>query len=653
MDISTWKYPDEGALLDVPVKSRYFARKRAVTLYLKMATEQEINAETGMSIQEIIRLIKRCLLVHNDGEVWGWRALVPWLRINSYQRKYAITVDNYGFGTAGALNAVLNQQPDLRRKLEKRILTAGSMRTLSVTERNKQNHWRWFLGQLRTLGYEAEGKWPFNTKRLGYVSICSYVDKVLKENPEAAALVTGGPENKKKLLTGDGTGRPIQHLFERVEMDAHKIDGIFSISIAQPTGGYAQRIVHRLWIIVILEVVTRCVLGYHLSMRKEVSKFDVLRAIKTALTKWSMPSVTFSDRAYLPGAGLPSSSAEKFIGICWNETSVDGALAETCKHVKRILKDVVGSELIEPKSGFSARRSMDDRPFIEVFFKQLESKGFQKLSNTTGSKPAGRRGRNPERIAVTSQFQIEYVSELLAVLIANYNATPHSSLGGRSPLEYLEFRSKYPEHAFRYADPNSVIDIVSTRQLCKVHGGYEEGRRPFIYFAHGRYTSDTLRQRHDLVGQKIWIVTHMEDDVRIVRASTASGQHLGLLHVSAPWTKLPHSLEVRSAVAAYISAGKLQVAAGQDAIELFINFSEDQPDNKLPIHPAYIEIRRILAEIAEATLGRPTIDISKEQLSDRAIEDEKSHRNNKPGLPLQNKAEVQRNLPAPRKAANN
>lgn len=653
LNMSAWKYPDEGALTGL-IKDGYFARKKAITLYVQGATEVEIKAHAAIGLQQTLRLIKeRCLSVHEDGEVWGWRGLVPWERINSYYRKHKVVVDKFGQGAAGALNAVLNERPDLREKFEKRILSAGSTTRLSIVKRNKHSHWRWFLDQLRTLGYETEHKWPFNTKTLGYVSICRYVKTVLNENPEAAALVVGGPDNKKKLLSGDGTDRPVHHLFDRVEMDAHKIDGRFSVLIPQPSGGHIQKIVHRLWVVVILEVVSRAVLGYHFSMRKEVSKVDVLRAIKMALTQWKRPHITFGDHAYLPNANLPSGVSKKFVGVCWDETSVDGALAETCKHVKQVLKDVVDSKLIEPKNGFSARRSKDDRPFIETFFRKLGVYGFQQLSNTTGGKPKDKGGRNPDEIALTSQFQFEYARELLGVLIANYNATPHKSLGDRSPLAYLEFRSLYPERSLRYADPNSVSDVVSFRKLCLVHGGYEQGRRPFIYFAHGRYTNDTLGQRHDLTGKKIWVITHIEDDVRIVKASTESGQPLGVLQVSAPWNRLPHSMEVRNAVASHISSGKLEVAAGHDAIEAFINFYELHDNKKLPVHPAYLEARRILTEVAEAMTGRSMLDIAKERHAQQSTQyqagtmdrDESSQRTKPP--------DIKRKLPAPRKAANN
>lgn len=654
LDISNWKYPDEGALPDGPIKNGYFARKKAINLYFQDATEREIRAAAGIGLSQTLRLIKeRCLSVHEDGEVWGWRALVPWEHIHQYHRKHNIVVDEFGRGAVGALNAVLNTHPELRQKLEKRVLAAESMHRLSNARRSMRSHWRWFLDQLRSFGYEVEGKWPFNTETLAYSSICRYITSVRRQNPEAAALAAGGPDTKKKLLTGDGTDRPIKFVFERVEMDAHKLDGRFSVSIPQPTGGYVQKIVHRLWVVVILEVVSRCVLGYHFSMRKEVSKYDVLRAIKAALTQWKRLPITFGDHAYLTNANLPSGAVEQFIGVCWDETSVDGALAETCKHVRDVLNDVVGSTLVEPKNSFSVRRSKDDRPFIETFFRQLGSGGFQKLTNTTGGKPIDKKGRQPDEIALTSQFQLEYAKELLAVLIANYNATPHSSLGDRSPLQYLEFRTMYPDRPLRYADENSVSDIVSLRKLCIVHGGYEQGRRPFVYFMHGRYTSDTLGQRHDLVGVKIWLTAHIEDDIRLVRASTEDGQPLGLLHVSAPWNKLPHSVEVRIAIASAISAGKLKVAAGYDAVEVFINFCEQQTDKKLPVHPAYLEARRILTDVAEAMVDRSMLDISRERHTKELASNNKEAIQTHNVLQQSGKPDSKRKLPAPRKAANN
>ena len=111
----------------------------------------------------------------------------------------------------------------------------------------------------------------------GYHSVIKYIDKVLKENPNKAILIHGGSELQRKMQAGDGVDRPVHRPFQRVEMDAHKIDGRFTVAIPLLEGGYQNVLIHRIWVIVIIEVVTRLVLGYHMSLRKEISKEDVLR----------------------------------------------------------------------------------------------------------------------------------------------------------------------------------------------------------------------------------------------------------------------------------------------------------------------------------------------------------------------------------------
>lgn len=222
-------------------------------------------------------------------------------------------------------------------------------------------------------------------------------------------------------------------------MDAHKLDGRFCVCVPQLDGQVIERIVHRLWVIVIIEVVSRAVVGYYFSTEREVTKEDVLRTIKVALTQWRPKSISFSENAYEPGSGLLSAAGDDFVRLCWDETSVDGALAETCKDVRDALSETVGSTLIEPNNSFSKRRTKDDRPFIETFFRNLASGGFQRLSNTTGGKAEYRHGRHPEEVALAAKFQYEYASELLDVLIANYNVHKHAGISGRSPLEFARF----------------------------------------------------------------------------------------------------------------------------------------------------------------------------------------------------------------------
>ncbi|WP_354687530.1 hypothetical protein [Cupriavidus necator] len=634
IDTSLWASPDEGAL-EGERRALYFARKQAVSLYLSGATADTIKRLTSLGAKQAYRLIReRCLETHPDGRPYGWRGLVPWTRIKHYRRHRKIHVSQFGGGAVGALQALLDAQPELRQAFEARILASATGKRLVETRQSKRRHCGWLLDQLRELGCEQRNEWPFNTATLGYVSIGRFIDRVLSANPRALAAASGGPDLVSKLKTGDGTGRPVQKFMQRVEMDAHKLDGRFCVSLPLMGGGFREKIVHRLWVIVILEVMSRAVLGYYFSMRREVSKDDVLRALKRALGKWCARPVSFSDKAYLPDAGLLSVLGDDFVGLCWDETSVDGALAETCQHVRDALRDTVRATLLEPKTSFSKRRSKDDRPFIEAFFRNLAGKGFQRLSNTTGAKPQDRKGRKPEDVALASRFQYEYAEELLDVLIANYNATPHSGIGNRTPLAYANFLYHHAQQSFRRVDPAVVEALFSIRKRCIVRGGAASGRAPYVEFYYGRYTNEVLHNRHDLVGSEIWVVCHKEDDCRVALASTLDGISLGVLRAAPPWNISPHSLAVRAAISQACSHGQLIIPAGADAIEIFMRFVESQAHKRLPVHPAYLEARRILVAAADPSIGAAMLDAAMDRAKQK---DSRGSRNggtsNKPARP--------------------
>ena len=412
--------------------------------------------------------------------------------------------------------------------------------------------------------------------------------------------------------------RPVKRFLQRVEMDAHKLDGRFSVALPLPEGGHKERIIHRLWVIVIIDVYSRLVLGYHLSLRREVSKDDVMRAIQSALSEWKPRKISFSETPYAQDAGFLSAAGSEFAGLCWDEMSVDGALAETCKTVRLALSEVVKSNLIEPKTGFSKRRNKDDRPFVEAFFRTLSSRGFQRLSNTTGAKPKDKKGIDPDKVALASSFQYEYAEELLDVLIANYNGRCHHSLK-RSPLAFAKFCVSRDLKNIRHADPEAVQMLLSQRKKCRVKGGAEKGRTPYVNCFGAKYSGSTLQNRYDLVGQEIWVVNHIVDDARVARASTMNGGSLGILRAAPPWHASPHSLAVRAAINSGALKEKLDIKQGDDAVESLINFVEQQPNNKLPVHVAYLEARRILTNAAELSVGESMLEQAQERAGNEKV----------------------------------
>lgn len=626
IDLTQWAEVDVDALPDSK-RAQFLSRRKAITMYLAGATQGEIKAATGLDRPNIYRLIvKRCLAQGPDGTLLGWRGALPYFRVDDYTRKTAPEPQPAsGRGTAGALRWLFESPngADLEASFRDQILRRAP--NLASERRPKKELFNWLIKRLRAEGVERRGEWPFNVEKMGYVTISKFIDKVLDENPVRQRQILGGKEAERKARAGDGVDRPELQHFQRVECDGHKLDARMIVLVPSPHGGYEPRKIHRLWVIVIIEVTSRAVLGYRLSLRKECSAQDVLLTIKAALTRWEPREVHWSENTYVEEAGLPSHRHARYVGACWDEFSVDGALANVCGKVESQLKEVVGSRVLKPQDphSFSSRRSKDDRPFIEAFFKRLAAGGFHRLSATTGSKPQDKHGNDPDKAAAAAQFQLEYAEELLDSLIANYNATPHSGLGYRSPLAQLDFLTNQSGERLRQADPGDVRRLGCTRKLCTLLGGVRTGRRPYFNFANASYSAEWLVLRTDLVGKLLWVQLEDEEDARYANVSTQDGEFLGIVRAAPPWHRTPHSLFIRQSIRALETRRDIHLSSQCDAVEELIRFSESTADKKLPAHPAYLEARRIIERYAQ-TLMEQTVtrrDIAQAQAVEAPVDE--------------------------------
>lgn len=607
IDLSIWPRIDEGGLVESR-RELFLKRKKAVELYLSGKPEAAIRAETGYSRVHVYRLItERCLQTHEDGQLEGWRGLLPHKRLKPYIRTKPLSPDAWGKGMSGAMQLLLSTPKGsaLDQRFQKMILQEGRKKRLEGQRIPKQDLIVWFLREVREIYRDnAASNWPFNVAKQGQTTISKYIDTVLKNNPGIATKILGGPEAQKKAKAGDGSNPPSLSLFRRVECDAHKLDIRCVVDVHSPAGGWEPILVHRIWVIVIIEVVSRCVLGYCMSVRREPSADDVLGAVRSALTKWRARELAFTKNGYAAGAGFPSHLGSDFVGVCWDEFSVDGALANICKRVAEKLTNVVNAKIIQPQdpNSYSSRRSLDDRPFIETFFRAF--KEVHKLSPSTGSSPKDRKGREPEAEAVRSNFQLEYLEELLDVTIANYNATPHSSLGYRSPLKQMEFLRGRPGVFLRYADPGEVSRLLCPRKLCRVHATGRGKTGAYVIFSNARYSSAWLRTRMDLVGEDLWIYLEDNFDARYVSASTQTGIMLGTLRALPPWDATPHTLYMRSAIRSLDARKVIHLSNNVDPVEQLVDCAEQAPDRKLATHPAYLQARHVLQMHAERLTGQ-------------------------------------------------
>lgn len=142
------------------------------------------------------------------------------------------------------------------------------------------------------------------------------------------------------------SGAPIRTLatapYEVVEFDGHKIDLCLTLRIDDPLGFETLLVLKRVWILVLLDVATRAVLGYSLALGREYNKDDIAQALQSALTP-HVPRVSkIPGLAVRPGGGFPSEKIPETAWACWSMLRFDAARAHFSKATLDRLTTVVG-----------------------------------------------------------------------------------------------------------------------------------------------------------------------------------------------------------------------------------------------------------------------------------------------------------------------
>lgn len=163
IDTSNWVQVDADAL---PASRRdlFLRRRQAIEIYLQGAKDEEIRQKCDISLTNVYRIItKRCLAPHSDGNLYGWRGALPYVRTNGYKRKTAIQVaaDGSGSGTSGALQWLFGSLQGREIEASFRAKILAKPRGLEGAKLSKQRLFLWFINQLREKGYERRGEWPF------------------------------------------------------------------------------------------------------------------------------------------------------------------------------------------------------------------------------------------------------------------------------------------------------------------------------------------------------------------------------------------------------------------------------------------------------------------------------------------------------------
>ncbi|MDP9014229.1 MAG: hypothetical protein M3O41_16525 [Pseudomonadota bacterium] len=570
-DLTAWPQLDTSTL-SPDVRDIVNRRQRAIRAYLEGQPLRFIQIEYAISRTQIIRCLNRCLSLHEDGRVYGWRALLPYQHTREYVRQAAPATGPYGH--AGAFHQFLADHPEIAAGLEKAIL---STKVIDAVRESRFSHAETY-GHFRRLcrrGGVSQTRYPLNTQDQGRRSVSRYARELLRAHFAMAAGRTGGGDARVRARVGLGKAAPMvaEMPLDLVSIDAHRLNLIGCIGIPTPTRVELIPI-HRMQFLPIVDHYSTAVLGYHVAMGREPGALDVIKAARNALTPWKPRVLTLPDHRYPDGAMMPSAALPEAVGLCWNTLWVDNASIHCAIDVSEGLRRRLGCAM-----NFGPVRQWYRRPLVESLFSALERSGFLRLPNTTGTGPADPHRPDAAKNAVKYKMLVAEMLDLIDIVVCTYNGTPRDSLGHASPLERLSdavlgASSSWLPRVLPPLPPWAP-EIGVTVLVKTVRGDTKQGRRPYIQYANVRYTNPILASAYDLIGREIRVHVSL-DDLRTMKAFLPSGEEIGVLTAATGWNRTPHDVALRRDVLVAIRDKTLRVAPGDDPLQSFLVLKAQQ-----------------------------------------------------------------------------
>ncbi|MGF6870673.1 hypothetical protein [Paraburkholderia sp. MM5477-R1] len=607
MDVGQWPPADDNALSDEG-RELLQRRIRAMTLFVDGHTPlREISRQTGIGFNDLYRVFERCITQHEDGRIFGCRALIPYQHTRPYDRRSLVkpSRQDVASNASGAFTQLLQRYPDLARWIERKV-TERSRKHAEPTEVHR-HLWRLhggFLAECRQAGIPAH-EYPFNQKYLGERSLATYVRTLANRNFDAAARAAGARQIGHRWRDDPETVRkPATRPYEVVEFDGHKVDVRLTLRIDDPFGFETLLVLHRIWILLLLDVATRAVIGYTLSLGHEYNKDDIAVALQASLMPHTARASKIPALTIRPGGGFPSAVIPETAWACWGTFRFDAAKSHFATATLERLTQVVGCATDNGPLG-----QKNECALIERFFDRIASHFAHRLPATTGRDPrAVERALNDVSGKTSLMMTLDELEDVIDVVLADYNGEPHGGLGGRTPLEAMQFLLAREDGLLRTLPlaRRSTLCLLQEARVVTIRGNVSRGERPHINFEHVRYDSRVLSGIAGLIGKQLRIYFNVKD-IRHLHAFHMDGSELGVLTAAQPWCFTPHSLRVRQEIFSLIHQRKLAVREGSDPVSAWFVYKKNQARSHTRDAN---DLARMLSDRAKLHQGLPAPDVA-------------------------------------------
>jgi transposase InsO family protein len=341
-------------------------------------------------------------------------------------------------------------------------------------------------------------------------------------------------------------------ILDQVEADGHEVDVRLVIEERDSYGQPVRYEILRIWLIVLIDVFSRCILGYSIALGRNYDQVDLLSAIYSSLAPHVRPPLCIPDTLYTAEGGFPSEGAGAW--ETWDTLKLDNAWAHRAKHVLTVLQDRIGCV-----AEFGRVHTPNDRPFIERFFLFLTQHFSHRIIGTTGNdsrdtiiKRLSPKSKNPVKMLIS----LDELRSAIDIVLSDYNGRPHSSLQGHTPLNIFRLRmseralpaNRLPEQYQQAGEFVMVREMVVVKSSSKFGGAY-------VNFLYLKYRNPEIL-RSDSAGRKMY-VEYARNDISVIRLLDEAGSPLGMLMPPEPWCRHPHSFKLRTELCKAIKDGQL------------------------------------------------------------------------------------------------
>lgn len=550
--------------------------------------------------QEVHRLLERCLTLHPDKRIWGWRAIVPEARVKEYERTAHVSPMGIGKrgGRAGAATQLLKSYPELFEEAKNNFL--GKLNKdpkLNVIETCTDIHQKFLkilkvklIQQLLSRGLSQEQAeedylklYPFNTADRMETTFRKRLKELYDTHTRAAIKARHGKDAANRYVADQAIEGPVRitEPYQYAALDVHVLNANFWIDpvkdLFMPARSY---FLVRPRLMTLVECLTGAILAYLLVIKREPDRWDVLRLIKKAIRPWVPMELNIDGLRYIEGAGMPSAVIKECRYAIWKVLLIDNALAFLANDVRNGVKAVTGGTVNDGPGRWPYKRWP-----VESLFNLLEEHGYHKIINTLGSEPRDPRRLHSEEAAITYKIGLEDLFQFTEALLANHNADTYRKVGGLSKLDKLRLYAQ--GHHIPILDDHSRLVELNPRIECTVRGNKQKGRAPYIQTKYARYGGECLT--YSMVKKKVFIRLDPDRPMKCPVFRLDTKHKIGDVFCKSKTLQKPHTIEQRIA---YNNKGLIDIKDDvvKDYVSKLSNRGKGRPKQESQPRPASPEL---------------------------------------------------------------